>query len=41
MGGFKRSGLFGLIGVFAVAAIIGVIATTTGQGEADPKLTMA
>jgi hypothetical protein len=40
MGGFKRSGLFGLIGVFVVAAVIAAIATTTGQGEANPKLTM-
>ncbi len=40
-GGFKRSGLFGLIGVFVVAAIVVVIATTTGQGQANPKTTMA
>jgi hypothetical protein len=40
MGSFRRSGLFGLIGVFVVAAVIVVIATTTGQGEANPKLTM-
>jgi hypothetical protein len=40
MGGFKRSGLFGLVGVIVVAGIILVIATTTGQGEANPKLTM-
>jgi hypothetical protein len=40
-GGFKRSGLFGLIGVIVVAAIVVVIATTTGQGEANPKTTMA
>jgi hypothetical protein len=40
-GGFKRSSRFGLIGVFVVAAIIVVIATTTGQGEANPKTTMA
>jgi hypothetical protein len=32
--------LFGLIGVFVVAAVVVVIATTTGQGEANPKLTM-
>jgi hypothetical protein len=40
-GGFKRSSRFGLIGVFVVAAIIVVIATTTGQGEANPKTTLA
>jgi hypothetical protein len=40
-GGFKRSGRFGLIGVFVVAAIVLVIATTTGQGEANPKTTLA
>jgi hypothetical protein len=39
-GGFKRSSRFGLIGVFVVAALIVVIATTTGQGEANPKLTL-
>jgi hypothetical protein len=40
MGGFKRSGLFGLVGVFVVAALIAVIALTTGGGEANPKLTL-
>jgi len=40
-GGFGRSGRFGLIGVFIVAAVVAVIATTTGQGEANPKLTLA
>jgi hypothetical protein len=39
-GGFKRSSRFGLIGVFIVAALVVVIATTTGQGEANPKLTL-
>jgi len=39
-GGFKRSSWFGLIGVFLVAAIVVVIATTSGQGEANPKLTL-
>lgn len=39
-GGFKRSGAFGIVGVFVVAAIVVVIATTTGQGEANPKLTL-
>lgn len=40
-GGFKRSSRFGLIGVFVVMALVAVIATTTGQGEANPKLTLA
>ncbi len=40
-GGFKRSSRFGLIGVFVVAAIVVVVATTTGQGEANPKTTLA
>jgi hypothetical protein len=40
-GGFKRSSRFGLIGVFVVAAIVVLIATTTGQGEANPKTTLA
>jgi hypothetical protein len=39
-GGFKRSGAFGLVGVFVVAALVIAIATTTGQGEANPKLTL-
>lgn len=39
-GGFKRSSWFGLVGVFVVAAVVIVIATTTGQGEANPKLTL-
>jgi hypothetical protein len=38
--GFKRSGVFGIVGVFLVAAVVVVIATTTGQGEANPKTTM-
>ena len=40
-GGFKRSGLFGLIGVFVVAGIVIVIATSTGEGQGNPKLTYA
>jgi len=40
-GGFKRSALFGLIGVFVVAAIVIAIATQTGGGEANPKTTYA
>ncbi len=39
-GGFKRSGAFGLVGVFVVAALAIVIATTMGQGEANPKLAL-
>jgi len=39
-GGFKRSGLFGLLGVFVVAALAIVIAMTMGQGEANPKLAL-
>jgi hypothetical protein len=38
-GGFKRSGVFGLVGVFVVAALAIVIATTMGQG-ANPKLAL-
>jgi hypothetical protein len=41
MGGFKRSGLFGLIGVVVVAIIVAVIASSSGSGEANPKGTMA
>jgi hypothetical protein len=42
VGRFKRSSRFGLIGVFVVAAIVLLIATTTtGQGEANPKTTLA
>ncbi len=39
-GGFTRSRRFGLIGVLVVAALVVVIALTTGGGEANPKLTM-
>ncbi len=39
-GGFKRSGVFGIVGVFVVAAIAVVIAITMGQGEANPKLAL-
>jgi hypothetical protein len=39
-GGFKRSGLFGLVGVFVVAGIAAAIALTMGQGEANPKLAL-
>ncbi len=40
-GGFRRSGLFGLVGVIVVAAIVVVIATTTGEGQSNPKTTYA
>lgn len=40
-GGFKRSGLFGLIGVLVVAAIVVVIALNTDEGQANPKTTYA
>jgi hypothetical protein len=36
-GGFKRSGLFGVVGVFVVAAIVAAIALTMGQGDPNPK----
>lgn len=39
-GGFKRSSRFGIVGLFVVAALVVVIAMTTGQGEANPKLTL-
>ena len=40
-GGFKRSGLFGLIGVIVVAALVVVIAMSTGEGQSNPKTTYA
>ena len=40
-GGFKRSSRFGLIGVFVVAAVVIVIAITTGEGQSNPKTTYA
>lgn len=40
-GGFKRSGLFGIVGVFVVAAIVVVIALGTESGDASPKATYA
>jgi hypothetical protein len=39
-GGFKRSGLFGLIGVVAVAIVVAIIVSTAGS-EANPKGTLA
>ncbi len=40
-GGFRRSSLFGLIGVVLVAGIVVVIAFTTGEGQSNPKTTYA
>jgi hypothetical protein len=40
-GGFKRSGLFGIVGVFVVAAIVVVIGLGTESGDASPKTTYA
>lgn len=40
-GGFKRSSRFGLIGVIVVAGLVVVIATTTGEGQSNPKMTYA
>ena len=39
-GGFKRSGVFGLVGVFVVMAIVAAIALTMGQGDPNPKLAL-
>jgi hypothetical protein len=39
-GGFKRSGAFGIGGVFVVAALVAVIALTMGQGDPNPKLAL-
>jgi hypothetical protein len=40
-GGFKRSSLYGLIGLFVVAGLVIVIAFTTGEGQSNPKTTYA
>jgi hypothetical protein len=40
-GGFRRSSLFGLFGVIAVAVIVAAIALTTGEGQSNPKTTYA
>lgn len=39
-GGFKRSGLLGIVGVFVVAALVAAIALTMGQGDPNPKLAL-
>lgn len=40
MGGFRRSGTFGIVGVFVVAGVVAAIATTMGSGQARPKLAL-
>jgi hypothetical protein len=40
-GGFKRSGLFGLIGVVVVAVAVAVIALSADSGNANPKGSLA
>lgn len=40
-GGFKRSGVFGIVGVIIVAAIVVVIGLNTESGDASPKATYA
>jgi hypothetical protein len=40
-GGFRRSGLFGLIGVIVVAGLVVAIAFSTGEGQSNPKTTYA
>lgn len=40
-GGFKRSSLFGLIGIVVVAALVVLIAMSTGEGQSNPKTTYA
>src|SRR6476620_9010647 len=40
-GGFRRSGLFGLIGVVVVAVLVAAIALNADSGDPNPKGTMA
>jgi hypothetical protein len=40
-GGFRRSGLFGLVGVVVGMVAIAVIAVSTESGDASPKATYA
>ena len=40
MGGFRRSGAFGIVGVFVVAGVVAAIALTMGSGQARPKLAL-
>lgn len=39
-GGFKRSSRFGILGLLVVVPLVAVVALTTDQGEANPKLTL-
>lgn len=39
-GGFKRSSLFGILGLFVVAGAVVAIGLTMGQGESNPKLAL-
>jgi hypothetical protein len=39
-GGFRRSGLFGIIGIIVVAVLAAVFGLTLDEGDADPKLTL-
>lgn len=41
MGGFRRSGTFGIAGVIVVTAVVAAIALTLGSGQARPKLALA
>ena len=40
-GGFRRSRLFGIVGVVVVAVLIAVIALTADEGDPNPKETLA
>jgi hypothetical protein len=40
MGGFRRSGTFGIVGVFVVAGVVAAIALTMGASQARPKLAL-
>jgi uncharacterized membrane protein len=40
VGGFRRSGTFGIVGVFVVAGVVAAIATTMGSEQARPKLAL-
>lgn len=41
MNAFRRSGVFGIVGVFVVAGAAAAIALTMGQGQANPKPALA
>src|ERR1044072_4029323 len=40
MGGFKRSGTFGIVGVIVVMAVVAAIGLTMGSGQARPTLAL-